>query len=105
MGKENVRDRYKGREKIEFIYEKGENPAICNNKNEPWGQVRQSKTITAWSPLYVESKNIKFIETEKRTVVYTSSYRISKLWGTMYCMVLQLPILYYILENIYKRRG
>ena len=35
VGIENVRDRYKGREKIEFIYEKEENPAICNNKNEP----------------------------------------------------------------------
>lgn len=69
MDKGNVRDRYKEREKIECIYEKKENPAICNNTNEPWGQVTQSKTMTAWSPVYVESKNIKFTETEKRMVV------------------------------------
>lgn len=56
-------------------YEKEGNPAICHKMDEPWGLYEKwnisgkKQTNTAWLHFYLESNNIKLIETEGRMVI------------------------------------
>ena len=50
---------------------KDEQPAICDNTDEPRGHYakRQRKTNTVWSHFYVESKKTELIEIENNIVI------------------------------------